>query len=66
MNRSEVARQVAGATGLGRREANAAVKAVLDAIEETLAEGGTVRLPGFGTFAVRHRPARTARNPGRG
>ena len=43
MKRSEVARRAAGATGPGRREANAAVKAVLDAIEETLAEGGARR-----------------------
>ena len=43
--------------------AAAAVKAVLAAVTETLAQGGPVRLAGFGPFAVRNRPARRGRNP---
>ena len=39
MNRSEVARLADGATGLGRRDADATLKAVLDAIEEALTGG---------------------------
>ncbi len=63
MNRSEPVRQVAGETGLGAAEADAAVKALLAALAEGLARDGTVRLAGFGTFAVKDRPARTGRNP---
>ena len=32
-------------------------------IGEVLADGEDVRLPGFGTFGTRSRPARTGRNP---
>ena len=65
MNRSELVRQVAGRTGLGIAEADAAVKAVLAALEGALADGGTVRLAGLGTFGTKGRPARTpARGPG--
>ena len=32
-------------------------------IGEALADGEDVRLPGFGTFGTRSRPARTGRNP---
>ena len=32
-------------------------------VGEALADGEEVRLPGFGTFGTRSRPARTGRNP---
>ena len=63
MRRSELVRQVAGRTGLGAAQADAAVKAVLEAVSGALAQGETVRLVGFGTFAARDRPERTGRNP---
>ena len=34
-----------------------------EAIEEELVKGGKVSLAGFGNFEVRHRSARTGRNP---
>ena len=63
MNRSELVRRVAGETGLGAAEADAAVKAVLASVAGALARDGTVRIVGFGTFAAKRRPARTGRNP---
>ena len=35
----------------------------LDAVKDTLARGDHIEIRGFGTFKVRHRKARTARNP---
>ena len=64
MNRSELARQVAGETGLDPAAANAAVKAALGAVVGALARGEAVRLAGFGTFAAR--AARPGRNPATG
>ena len=43
-----------------------AVDGVFEAICEALANGEEARILGFGTFATRHRPARTGRNPGIG
>ena len=63
MNRSEIVREVAKGTGLGVAASDAAVKAVLAAVAQALARGETVRLPGFGAFAVRDRPARPGRHP---
>lgn len=40
-----------------------AVSVILDEIGDALARGDRVELRGFGTFSVRHREARTGRNP---
>jgi DNA-binding protein HU-beta len=63
MNKGELVDAVASAAGLSRSEATKAVDGVLDAIQGTLAKGGSVSLVGFGTFGVKARAARTGRNP---
>ena len=50
-------------TGLGLAAADVAVGAVLAGVFGALANGDTVRLAGFGTFAANDRSARAARNP---
>ena len=66
MKRSELARQVALQTGLPPEAADAAVRAALEAVADALARGEAVQLVGFGTFGVRARPERPARNPATG
>ena len=63
MTKTDLVNAVAKATGLNKREAGAAVGAVLQAIENSLAKGDKVQLVGFGTFEVRERAAREGRNP---
>ncbi len=63
MNKSALVRYVADETGLNRSAAEAAVNAMLSGIADSLAREEPVSLLGFGTFAARQRPARTARNP---
>lgn len=63
MDKGDLVRHVAGETGMSRAAAGAAVDAVLSGIAGSLARGEPVGLPGFGTFAARHRPARSARDP---
>jgi len=63
MNKGELIEAVASAAGLSRADATKAVDGVLDAIQRTLAKGGSVSLVGFGTFSVKARAARTGRNP---
>ena len=63
MNKGELIDAVAGAAGLSRADATKAVDAVLDSIQGTLANGGSVSLVGFGTFSVKARAARAGRNP---
>ena len=46
-----------------KKDAEAAVNAVLASITDALAEGDKVALVGFGTFDVKTRAARTGLNP---
>jgi integration host factor subunit beta len=48
---------------LAARDAEFAVKTVLDAMAATLARGQRIEIRGFGTFSLNIRPARTGRNP---
>ena len=63
MNKRELTDSVAEATDLSKSDAASAVDAVLDAIASALVAGDSVTLPGFGTFEVRSRAARSGRNP---
>ncbi len=48
---------------LNKKQTEAAVKAVIETITETLAKGESIQLVGFGTFEVRERAARKGINP---
>ncbi|WP_417476745.1 integration host factor subunit beta [Maricaulis sp.] len=48
---------------LYHRDVERVVNTILDGITDSLARGERVELRGFGAFSVRHRPARTGRNP---
>ncbi len=63
MNKAEFVDEIVAKTGWTKREAEAALKAVLDTVTDAVASGEKVTLPGFGTFDKRERAARTARNP---
>ncbi len=63
MNKTELIAAVAEKTGLSKKDADAAVAAVIDSIKESLTKGDKVQLIGFGTFEVRERAARTGLNP---
>ena len=63
MNKSELVDAVASATDSSKADAQRSVEAVLDSITGALKKGDKVALTGFGTFEVRDRAARTARNP---
>lgn len=63
MNKVELAASVAEKTGITKKDATAVVNAALDCIIDALAAGEKVQLPGFGTFEVKQRNARTCRNP---
>lgn len=62
MNKTELCAAVAAKAGMTRKDAEAAVSAVIDVIGETLKDGEKVAIVGFGSF-VKERPARKARNP---
>ena len=49
--------------GLNRRQAAEALDAVITTIVDALRSGETAKVPGFGSFSVSERAARTGRNP---
>jgi DNA-binding protein HU-beta len=63
MNKTELVEAVATATGGSKADAQKNVDAVLDSITKALKKGDRVAITGFGSFEVRKRAARTARNP---
>jgi DNA-binding protein HU-beta len=63
MNQSQLIDKVAQATALNQAAAGQAVKAVVNAILDSLVAGEAVRVSGLGTFDVAARPAREGRNP---
>ena len=63
MSKSEFVDKVAAESGLSKKDAGAAVDAVLSTIEGTLKSGGEVTFTGFGKFHVAQRGAREGRNP---
>jgi DNA-binding protein HU-beta len=63
LNRTELVERVAETTGLDKRNAEAAVVAVADAVMSETKAGNKVSIFGFGTFTPTSRAARTGRNP---
>ena len=63
MNKSELIAALAEKTELSKKDAEKALNAFVDVVSDSLAKGDKVQLIGFGTFDVKARPARTARNP---
>ncbi|MCY0865872.1 MAG: HU family DNA-binding protein [Sulfobacillus sp.] len=59
----ELINRVAEKTNLKKKDAESAVNAVFEIIEEALANGEKVQIIGFGTFETRSRAARSGRNP---
>lgn len=49
--------------GLTKKQATEAFETVFSTITKHLKKGDRVQLPGFGSFSVTHRAARTGRNP---
>lgn len=46
-----------------RREAEVMVNAVFDSMTDALVKGERIEIRGFGSFIIKHRPAREGRNP---
>jgi DNA-binding protein HU-beta len=63
MNKAELTAAIVKKTGFTKKDAEKALGAITDVIADALAKGDKVQIVGFGSFEVRKRPARVARNP---
>ena len=63
MNRTELVEAMTKKADLSKKEADAALKALIDTVGAQLKKGDKIQLVGFGTFEVAKRAARTGKNP---
>lgn len=64
MTRSDLVEELAARFDqLTQRDAELAVKTILDAVGDALVHGQRIEIRGFGSFSVTRRPPRLGRNP---
>jgi DNA-binding protein HU-beta len=66
MNKADLVKLVSEKTGVTKKVAEQAQKAVIEIFSSTLEKGESISLVGFGTFKVVERAAREGRNPSTG
>jgi nucleoid DNA-binding protein len=63
MTKADLVEAIANETGVSKAHTGLIVDSLLDAVSRALSEGKHLEIRGFGTFKVRERRARRARNP---
>jgi len=63
MTKAELARAIATRNEMNHKEAVKVVDAILETVAAALAQGEKVELRGFGSFTIKKKYARSARNP---
>jgi DNA-binding protein HU-beta len=63
MNKTELIAVLANEAKVTQKVAEEVLRALTNAVSETLQRGEKVVVTGFGTFEVRHRVARQGKNP---
>jgi len=63
MNKAQLIDAVASSASLTKADAGKALNALMGAVTNGLKKGERISFPGFGTFSVTERKARTGRNP---
>ncbi|WP_138496135.1 HU family DNA-binding protein [Paenibacillus pinistramenti] len=63
MNKQDLINNIAGKSGLTKRDVEVVLNGLLGEITDALSSGDKVQLIGFGTFETRKRSGRTGRNP---
>ena len=63
MNKVELIASIAEKTGLTKKDSEKALNAVICTLTGALAKEEKIAIAGFGTFEVRHKAARTGKNP---
>jgi DNA-binding protein HU-beta len=63
MTKADIVDNIATATGLTKVETEAVVDGFLATVSQAMKDGKTIEIRGFGSFKVKKRKARMARNP---
>lgn len=62
MTKAELAKEIASKTGLENKDVLVIVESLMETIKTSMSEGEEVFLRGFGSFIIKHRADKTARN----
>ena len=62
MTKAEIVSEIASKTGINKREVLMVVESLMDTIKTTMTNGEEVFLRGFGSFIIKSRAEKTARN----
>lgn len=63
VTKADIVEEIALQTGLTKIETQAVVEGFLASVRNSLAQGRTIEIRGFGSFKIRKRKGRMARNP---
>ena len=63
MTKSDIIKEVSQGTGLTKVEIEAVLEGIILSISDSLKRGERVDIRGFGSFIIKQRAARNARNP---
>ena len=62
MTKAEIVNEVAKSTGIEKITVQTVVEAFMESVKENMIEGNNVYLRGFGSFILKKRATKTARN----
>ena len=62
MTKAEIVNEIAKETGIQKETVSTVVEAFMEAVKGSLAKGNPVYLRGFGSFIIKHRAEKAARN----
>jgi len=63
MTKAEIVEHIAQTTGLTKTDTGLVVEGMIETLKRALIDGDTIEIRGFGTFKIKERAARRARNP---
>lgn len=62
MTKADIINKISASTGVAKKDVAVSVEAFMEAVKDCMCEGENVYLRGFGTFLIKHRAEKTARN----
>ena len=62
MTKAEIVSEVAKATGIERATVQTVIEAAMESVKNSVIKGEPVYLRGFGSFIIKHRAQKAARN----
>ncbi|MDR1500062.1 MAG: integration host factor subunit beta [Tannerellaceae bacterium] len=62
MTKADIVREIAKSTGIDKQTVLTSVESFMELVKDSLSQGDNVYLRGFGSFVVKKRAQKTARN----